>query len=186
MRNHAVTIYSTGPTSILALPAGFPCVPMVMPSSSVPPAAQPSWRAWRRRHIATKIGNIGAKTEHERTHPRCQCEAQLPLERIFTVYANAVATPSARLAVLLGSPGLGKSRLVAEFTPRASDRATVLTAPCDDAGGGAFENVAMQVTSADMVGLFELYDLERAWARFNAIGASKPLAKPEPATRGRR
>jgi class 3 adenylate cyclase len=64
------------------------------------------------------------------------------LRRLFTVHADAVATPSARLAVVLGSPGLGKSRLLAEFTRRASDRATVFTARCDATGGGTFAPLA--------------------------------------------
>lgn len=64
------------------------------------------------------------------------------LRRLFAVYSVTVGIPGARLAVLLGSPGLGKSRLVAEFTQRASDRATVLTARCDAAGGATFAPLA--------------------------------------------
>jgi class 3 adenylate cyclase/tetratricopeptide (TPR) repeat protein len=64
------------------------------------------------------------------------------LGRLVAVYGDAVATPSARLAVLLGSPGLGKSRLIDEFTRRAGDRANVLGARCDAAGGGTFTPIA--------------------------------------------
>jgi class 3 adenylate cyclase/tetratricopeptide (TPR) repeat protein len=64
------------------------------------------------------------------------------LRRLFAVYGEATAAPGARLAVLLGSPGLGKSRLVEEFTQRASDRATVLRARCDAAGGATFAPIA--------------------------------------------
>ena len=58
------------------------------------------------------------------------------------MYEAAVATPAARLAVLLGSPGLGKSRLIDEFARRLGDAATVLTAHCDAAGGATFAPLA--------------------------------------------
>src|SRR5262249_57813889 len=45
---------------------------------------------------------------------------------------------SARLAVILGSPGLGKSRLMDEFARRLGDGATVLTARCDATSGATF------------------------------------------------
>ena len=64
------------------------------------------------------------------------------LGRINAVYDAAIATPAARLAVLLGSPGLGKSRMIEEFTRRLGDAATVLTAQCDAAGGATFAPLA--------------------------------------------
>jgi len=60
------------------------------------------------------------------------------LQRLTAVYEAAVAARSARLAVILGSPGLGKSRLMDEFARRLGDGATVLTARCDAAGGATF------------------------------------------------
>jgi class 3 adenylate cyclase len=64
------------------------------------------------------------------------------LRRIMTVYDTAVAARGARLAVILGSPGLGKSRLLDEFARRLGDGATVLTARCDAAGGATFAPLA--------------------------------------------
>jgi class 3 adenylate cyclase/tetratricopeptide (TPR) repeat protein len=64
------------------------------------------------------------------------------LARIGAVYDAAVAKPAARLAVLLGSPGLGKSRLIDEFLRRQGDAVSVLTAHCDAAGGATFAPVA--------------------------------------------
>src|SRR5262245_60043397 len=64
------------------------------------------------------------------------------LRRITAVYDAAVTTPSGRLAVILGSPGLGKSRLVEEFARQLGNEATVLTAQCDAAGGATFAPVA--------------------------------------------
>ena len=64
------------------------------------------------------------------------------LARINAVYEAARDTPAARLAVLLGSPGLGKSRLIEEITRRLGDTASVVTAHCDAAGGATFAPVA--------------------------------------------
>src|SRR5439155_5995823 len=64
------------------------------------------------------------------------------LRRIMAVYDAAVAARRARLAVILGSPGLGKSRLIAEFVRRLGQGATVLTAHCDAAGGATFAPLA--------------------------------------------
>src|SRR5262249_10338657 len=55
--------------------------------------------------------------------------------RITAVYDAAVTRRAARLAVLLGSPGLGKSRLIDEVARRLGDAATVIIAHCDAAGG---------------------------------------------------
>ena len=49
------------------------------------------------------------------------------LARLAAVYETAVEKPAAALAVLLGSPGLGKSRLIDEFARRLGDGATVLS-----------------------------------------------------------
>jgi class 3 adenylate cyclase/ketosteroid isomerase-like protein len=64
------------------------------------------------------------------------------LRRIQAVYDGAVAARAARLAVVLGSPGLGKSRLIDEFTRRLGDGATVLLAHCNAAGGATFAPLA--------------------------------------------
>src|SRR5262249_9210832 len=52
------------------------------------------------------------------------------LRRMMAVYDGAVASRRARLAVVLGSPGLGKSRLIGEVARRLGDGATVLEAQC--------------------------------------------------------
>src|SRR5262252_2510715 len=64
------------------------------------------------------------------------------IRRIMAVNDAAVAARRARLAVILGSPGLGKSRLMHEVARRIGDRATVLTAQCDATGGATFAPIA--------------------------------------------
>jgi len=64
------------------------------------------------------------------------------LRRLSAIYDSAVAAPAARLATILGSPGLGKSRLLDELARRLGGRATVLTARCDSSGGATFAPLA--------------------------------------------
>ena len=83
------------------------------------------------------------------------------LARLTAVYEGAVAAPASRLAVVLGSPGFGKSRLIGELGRRLGDAATVLTAQCDAAGGATFAPVAEAL---------------REWLRNDGTGA--PRASP--------
>ena len=69
------------------------------------------------------------------------------LRRLVAVYDAAVAAPAVRLAVILGSPGLGKSRLLDELAGRLGG-ATVLTAHCEAAGGATFTPIAKAVRAA--------------------------------------
>ncbi len=64
------------------------------------------------------------------------------LRRLTAVYDATVAARAARLAVILGSPGLGKSRLVGELVRRVGDDATVVSAHCDATGGATFAPLA--------------------------------------------
>ncbi|HJQ82990.1 MAG TPA: AAA family ATPase, partial [Candidatus Binatia bacterium] len=64
------------------------------------------------------------------------------LRRLTAVHDAAVGSRRARLAVIIGSPGLGKSRLMAEAARRLGGTATVLTAQCDAAGGATFAPIA--------------------------------------------
>ncbi|MFN2375302.1 MAG: AAA family ATPase [Candidatus Binatia bacterium] len=64
------------------------------------------------------------------------------LARLEGVFDTAVTTPATRLAVLVGSPGLGKSRLIEELSRRHADDATILAAHCDAAGGATFAPLA--------------------------------------------
>jgi class 3 adenylate cyclase len=64
------------------------------------------------------------------------------LRRIRAVYDAAVAAPATRLAVVLGSPGLGKSRLLDEFASRLGAGAALLSARCDPTGGATFAPLA--------------------------------------------
>jgi class 3 adenylate cyclase len=79
------------------------------------------------------------------------------LHRLRAVYDEAVRQRRACLAVVLGSPGLGKSRLLDEVERRLGDAASVLTARCDAAGGTTFaplaEALRRQLAVADAAGV---------------------------------
>jgi class 3 adenylate cyclase/tetratricopeptide (TPR) repeat protein len=62
------------------------------------------------------------------------------LEVLEAELARAVSDRSCRLALILGDPGIGKSRLVSEFVARAGSSATVLRAQCPARGEGATMN----------------------------------------------
>ena len=64
------------------------------------------------------------------------------LARLTAVYDAAAAAPAAKLAVLLGGPGLGKSRLIAELGSRLDGGASVIDAHCESTGGATFAPLA--------------------------------------------
>jgi class 3 adenylate cyclase/ketosteroid isomerase-like protein/tetratricopeptide (TPR) repeat protein len=64
------------------------------------------------------------------------------LRRLAAIYDETVAVRSARLAVVLGSPGLGKSRLLTELGRCFGQQATVLNAHCSATGGATLAPLA--------------------------------------------
>ena len=65
------------------------------------------------------------------------------LRRLTAVYDAAVAAPASRLVTVLGSPGLGKSRLLAELVRRLTgDGAIVVAAQCDATAVATFAPLA--------------------------------------------
>ena len=64
------------------------------------------------------------------------------LVRIGAVFEAVLEAAAARVAAVLGSPGLGKSRLIAEYADGLGDAATVLNAHCDAAGSATFAPLA--------------------------------------------
>ncbi len=96
------------------------------------------------------------------------------LRRLTSVYEAAVAEPGPRLAAILGSPGLGKSRLLGEFARRLGERAIVLTARCDPAGGSTFAPLAEALRGA-----LRIDDGASGEALRAAIESALPAAEPE-------
>ena len=96
------------------------------------------------------------------------------LRRLTSVYEAAVAEPGPRLAAILGSPGLGKSRLLGEFARRLGERAIVLTARCDPAGGATFAPLADALRGA-----LKIDDGASGEPLRAAIASALPAAEPE-------
>ncbi|MFT5444155.1 MAG: class 3 adenylate cyclase/tetratricopeptide (TPR) repeat protein, partial [Myxococcota bacterium] len=65
------------------------------------------------------------------------------LARLDNVYESAVNKPAAGLAVVVGSPGLGKSRMIEEFVRRHADVATIVHAHCAAEAAASFAPLAV-------------------------------------------
>ncbi len=63
--------------------------------------------------------------------------------RLTLVYETAVEKPATALAVLLGSPGLGKSRLIEEFARRLGETANLVEVHCEQANSATFAPLAV-------------------------------------------
>jgi class 3 adenylate cyclase/ketosteroid isomerase-like protein len=101
------------------------------------------------------------------------------LRRLRSVFDAAVAERQAKLAVVLGSPGLGKSRLLSELARSLGGRASVLVAQCPAAGGATFAPLAESLRSAlDAAPLGDEAERSRIAAGVGAILAGQP-APPE-------
>jgi class 3 adenylate cyclase len=61
---------------------------------------------------------------------------------LASTFADVVAGGTARLVTILGSPGVGKTRLAGEFAESLGDRAVVLVARCVSEGASALAPVA--------------------------------------------
>ncbi len=94
------------------------------------------------------------------------------LTLLLQFFDDAVETGTTRVVSVIGSPGVGKSRLARELSAALSDRASVLEAFCPPAGGTTFGPVADLLRAAADEAPNE--DLERAMVLLNA-----PNATPE-------
>ena len=56
------------------------------------------------------------------------------LAKLLATYDRAVSEQRARLATVIGSPGVGKTRLARELASSVADRALILEARCEPAG----------------------------------------------------
>jgi class 3 adenylate cyclase len=96
------------------------------------------------------------------------------LRRLRAAYDAALTRRRARLVVVLGSPGVGKSRLLDEFARRLGALATVLAARCDSAGGATFAPLAAALRAH--LGVDARTGAERVRA---VVAASVPADEPE-------
>jgi class 3 adenylate cyclase/tetratricopeptide (TPR) repeat protein len=72
--------------------------------------------------------------------------------QLEAVFDHAVRSANAQLVTVIGSPGVGKSRLLHEFVTGLQSRATVLTARCDATGGTYAPMVDIVRSAADAAG----------------------------------
>ncbi len=84
------------------------------------------------------------------------------LRRLHAVLDAAVAERTCRLVSVVGSPGLGKSRLAEEFAREVSERAQVLRGHCEPSGeGNAFLPVAEVIREVAGIAEADSFDIAR-------------------------
>jgi len=86
--------------------------------------------AWRLRHVLAEAPGIARRLDS----PIVGRDGELGLLR--RAFERAAAERSCRLVTVIGAPGLGKSRLAAEFTSWLAGRAMVLRGRCLPYGDG--------------------------------------------------
>src|SRR3954452_25235979 len=91
-----------------------------------------------------------------RTAPRLQAPLvgrEAELGRLRASFAEVVESRSARMVTVIGSPGLGKTRLVGEFVASLAEEAIVLVGRCEASGEGiTFQPVAEVLRMAAGIG----------------------------------
>ena len=70
------------------------------------------------------------------------------LQELRAAFERAAATNTVQLAAVIGSPGVGKSRLVRELHVELENRATLLAARCESTAGATFAPVVDVVRAA--------------------------------------
>jgi class 3 adenylate cyclase len=89
------------------------------------------------------------------------------LDQLRHAFDDVAATGTARLVTVLGSPGVGKTRLAAEFQRSVDDRATVLVARCAPAAAATLAPVAELLRGA--TGVTGVTDGAAALQAMNAL-----------------
>jgi predicted ATPase len=141
-----------------------PVPPLVLKGKSEPV------RAWRL-----------VATDPPPEEPPARAEAPLvgrsgELDRLSAVPDEACAVRGARLVTVIGSPGMGKTRLVEEFALAVRDRAAVVRGRCEPSGAGVtFGPVAELLRDAADIGETDPPDTVRA--KLDALVAGEPDAE---------
>jgi class 3 adenylate cyclase/tetratricopeptide (TPR) repeat protein len=104
------------------------------------------------------------------------------LARLHGAFQRAVDGRRAQLALVLGSPGLGKTKLLEELAQQVGGRATVLAGHCDATGSATFAPLAEALR--DMAALDDAVpedepDRDRILARIDAIVEGGNPGSPE-------
>jgi DNA-binding SARP family transcriptional activator len=103
-----------------------------------------TWRMVRHAADATALPDEGLRLERfdpgapaiQRTLDRPLVGREPEVHRLRDAFAKVVESASARLMAVVGEPGIGKSRLVAELEAVVGDGGRVLTGRCQAYGGG--------------------------------------------------
>jgi class 3 adenylate cyclase len=120
-------------------------------------------------------------TEPAVEEPVARAEAPLvgrggELGRLRAVLEQAVAARGCRLVTVIGSPGMGKTRLAEEFASEVGERAAVVRGRCEPSGEGVtFGPVAELLRDAAGIGETDIPETVRA--KLGALVAGEPDAE---------
>jgi class 3 adenylate cyclase len=126
--------------------------------------------AGRAEPVAIYEVAVDTEAEPEVATPFVGRDAEM--QRLIGVFDDARQAMNARLVTVLGSPGVGKTRLSRELGARLADRAGArcVELRCDRAGGATFEPVAQLVR--DAAGLNDDLDADASRAAIGALLAT--------------
>lgn len=95
---------------------------------------------------AYRLLAVDERTAEAATAPFVGRDAEL--RKLLQVFEEAVEANAARLVTIVGSPGLGKTRLARELMAELSEQATVRETRCDPAGSATFAPIADALRAA--------------------------------------
>ncbi len=95
---------------------------------------------------AYRLLSVDERTADSAAAPFVGREAELG--KLLTAFEEAVDANAARLVTIIGSPGLGKTRLARELMSELSDVARVRETRCDPAGSSTFAPIADTLRAA--------------------------------------
>ncbi len=95
---------------------------------------------------AYRLLAVDERTAEAATAPFVGRDAEL--RKLLQVFEECVEANAARLVTIVGSPGLGKTRLARELMTELSEQATVQETRCDPAGSATFAPIAEALRNA--------------------------------------
>jgi class 3 adenylate cyclase/ketosteroid isomerase-like protein len=140
-----------------------PVEPLVLKGKAKP---MPAWRV------------IDATRRERRAESRLQAPLvgrSSELASLWAAFTDVAESRRCRMTTIIGSPGLGKTRLVGEFIRSVADQATVLHGRCEATGEGiTFQPVAEVLRAAAQIGEDDAPELAR-----DKLGALLPADEPD-------
>ena len=122
---------------------------------------------------AYRLLSVDERTADSAAAPFVGREAELG--RLLTAFQDCVDANAARLVTIIGSPGLGKTRLARELMSELADTARIRETRCDPTGGSTFA----PITDALRAGSFPFTETSSEEEIVAALAARLPEDDPD-------